>query len=512
MRSTRAQSCLATVLLVSASGSTATAQLLLDVETRGNANSPATSDNFGCAVSVSGTWAAVGAQQDSSGAGFVALYSQASNYWTWHSEIQATTHSTGDNFGHSVSLFSSDLAVGAYKRPGTYSGSGAAYVFHWNGTSWSQQVVLAAGSGGADEEANAWFGYSVSLYNDLLVVGCPNKDESGQSDAGAAYIYKYVSGSWQFVQKLTAPTATASDYFGWSVATNGTTILIGAPGDDNTNGTDAGAVYEYTFSGSAWSLNGAGGKLIPPSSFALGQFGFSVASAIVTGLGAANNSAYVVGSLKYDSGLGHIFPDTSVAGTAFITWRTPTTLAWNSFTVAPDISYGGDGFGISVGVEENGRVVVGANEGQFGGGTNGQAFVYHPSFGATPSWQRNSNPPNLNPTSPLGTGSGNHHDWFGRAVALYGAGSVVTVLVGSHFGDTSSVTDTGIAYFFRSHCYANCDNSTATPILNANDFQCFLTAYSNGTSYANCDGSTGSPTLNANDFQCYLNMYALGCS
>jgi hypothetical protein len=60
-------------------------------------------------------------------------------------------------------------------------------------------------------------------------------------------------------------------------------------------------------------------------------------------------------------------------------------------------------------------------------------------------------------------------------------------------------------------CYANCDGSTATPRLNANDFQCFLNKYAAGDPYANCDGSTSPPTLNANDFQCFLNAYAAGC-
>jgi hypothetical protein len=61
-------------------------------------------------------------------------------------------------------------------------------------------------------------------------------------------------------------------------------------------------------------------------------------------------------------------------------------------------------------------------------------------------------------------------------------------------------------------CYPNCDKSTASPILNANDFQCFLNRFAAGDPYANCDGSTSPPVLNANDFQCYLNTYAAGCS
>lgn len=61
-------------------------------------------------------------------------------------------------------------------------------------------------------------------------------------------------------------------------------------------------------------------------------------------------------------------------------------------------------------------------------------------------------------------------------------------------------------------CYANCDGSSATPLLTANDFQCFLNRFASGETYANCDGSTGTPVLTANDFQCFLNKFAAGCS
>ena len=61
-------------------------------------------------------------------------------------------------------------------------------------------------------------------------------------------------------------------------------------------------------------------------------------------------------------------------------------------------------------------------------------------------------------------------------------------------------------------CYANCDGSSAAPVLNANDFQCFLNKFAQNDSYANCDGSSTAPVLNANDFQCFLNAFAIGCS
>jgi hypothetical protein len=57
-------------------------------------------------------------------------------------------------------------------------------------------------------------------------------------------------------------------------------------------------------------------------------------------------------------------------------------------------------------------------------------------------------------------------------------------------------------------CYANCDNSTATPVLSANDFVCFLNRFVAGESYADCDHVGG---LTANDFPCFLNAFVAGC-
>lgn len=66
--------------------------------------------------------------------------------------------------------------------------------------------------------------------------------------------------------------------------------------------------------------------------------------------------------------------------------------------------------------------------------------------------------------------------------------------------------------FGRAACYPNCDDSTLTPVLSANDFLCFLNRYAAASCDANCDGSTSAPVLTANDFQCFLNRYAAGCS
>jgi hypothetical protein len=97
-----------------------------------------------------------------------------------------------------------------------------------------------------------------------------------------------------------------------------------------------------------------------------------------------------------------------------------------------------------------------------------------------------------------------------------GSGSVLTLTVVGQ-GESSEevfifddIVITGIPA--PSACYANCDGSTAAPVLNVLDFGCFLNRFAAGDSYANCDGSTAVPTLNVLDFGCFLNRFAAGCS
>jgi photosystem II stability/assembly factor-like uncharacterized protein len=69
-------------------------------------------------------------------------------------------------------------------------------------------------------------------------------------------------------------------------------------------------------------------------------------------------------------------------------------------------------------------------------------------------------------------------------------------------------------------CAANCDESTAPPILNIDDFTCFVNRYAEAqnlphlqqvTHFANCDASTVAPVLNVDDFTCFLNRFGVGC-
>jgi outer membrane protein assembly factor BamB len=80
---------------------------------------------------------------------------------------------------------------------------------------------------------------------------------------------------------------------------------------------------------------------------------------------------------------------------------------------------------------------------------------------------------------------------------------------------TGALPEHGYVYALRIQpgvaCYANCDDSTAEPVLNIADFACYLTRFAAQDPYANCDHSTTPPMLTVADFACFLQRFAAGC-
>ena len=103
-------------------------------------------------------------------------------------------------FGVSVSISADFAIVGA---PYDDDLSGSAYIFKWNGTNWVEQQKLIASEGAA----NSYFGCSVSISGDYAIVGADGND----AGTGSAYIFKRDGTSWVEQQKLTASDAAAED-------------------------------------------------------------------------------------------------------------------------------------------------------------------------------------------------------------------------------------------------------------------------------------------------------------
>jgi len=206
------------------------------------------SDYFGYSVSVAGDVAIVGATGEdtaASGAGAAYIFERnfcGTNLWNQVEKLVASDAQASDHFGWSVAVAGDIAVVGAAYEDSGGNNSGAAYVFERNangayvfernangGTNnWGQVKKLVP----HDSQENGYFGYSVAVAGDVIIVGAYGKS----SYTGAAYVFERNANgginNWGEVRKLTASDAQANSYFGWSVATAGDNIIVGKCDED----------------------------------------------------------------------------------------------------------------------------------------------------------------------------------------------------------------------------------------------------------------------------------------
>jgi hypothetical protein len=131
--------------------------------------------------------------------------------------------------------------------------AGSAYIFRRDGTVWTEESKLVAG----DALTLDRYAVGVALADDLAVVGSDLSDPQGLS-SGAAYVYRRTGTSWAQEQKLLepiAPAGNASDQFGFSVATDGTTIIVSAVNAEPAGGApNTGSVFILQQVGPSWAV------------------------------------------------------------------------------------------------------------------------------------------------------------------------------------------------------------------------------------------------------------------
>jgi len=202
----------------------------------------ANDDHFGVSVAISGDSVVVSAPDDDDGglsSGSVYVFVRSGSTWSQQNKLTAGDAAAGDIFGVSVSISGNLVVVGASNDNDAGENSGSAYVYERSGSNWSQQSKLTAG----DATTEDYFGFSVSISGNLVVVGAPNDNDAGE-DSGSAYVYERSGSNWLQQAKLTASDAAAGDFFGNSVAISGDSVVAGAPGDDE-GGVDSGRGYIY---------------------------------------------------------------------------------------------------------------------------------------------------------------------------------------------------------------------------------------------------------------------------
>jgi len=237
-------------------------------------------DYFGYSISLSGDIAVVGAPGDNdygawSGSAYVFSRDEGgADHWGQVAKLTAPVGDAAafDQFGFAVAISGDTAIIGVEGDSDLASGAGAAYIFEYNGSAWNPVTKLTAGS---DATVEGHFGCSVAIDGDCAVVGAYGHDDDG-TDSGAAYVFCRNQGGadqWGQAAKLTAADAAEEDYFGWSVSISGDTAILGAKlGDENA--ADSGAAYVFRGSGTTWSQVA---KLFAGDGGVSQEFGYSVA-------------------------------------------------------------------------------------------------------------------------------------------------------------------------------------------------------------------------------------------
>jgi hypothetical protein len=212
------------------------------------ASDGAVEDEFGGSVALAGNSAIVGADGPGIGSvqrpGAAYVFTLSDGTWTQTDKLTAGDATVGDRFGRSVAISDNMALVGA--TPTGTSGfnpfrPGAAYVFTRSGSTWTQTAKLTANDG----VPGNFYGGSVALSGNTILIGARNANVSGKSSQGAAYLYTLGGRNWTHTAKLTAGDGDAGDQFGNSVALSGNTALVGAYQASIAGNTNQGAAYVF---------------------------------------------------------------------------------------------------------------------------------------------------------------------------------------------------------------------------------------------------------------------------
>ncbi len=370
--------------------------------------------------------------------------------------LKASNTGAYDRFGYSVAIDGDTMVVGAPYENSNATGidgnqaddsaqvSGAAYVFVRNGTTWVQQAYLKA----SNTETSDLFGYSVAIDGDIVVVGAiyedsnatginGNQADNSSPSSGAAYVFVRSGTTWSQQAYLKASNTGANDNFGYSVAVDGDSVLVGARREaSNTTGIDgnqadnslayAGAAYVFTRSGTTWSQQ----AYLKASNTEGGDyFGTSVAidgdTVLVGAFAEDSNATGIDGNQADNTG--------QLSGAAYVFVRSGTTWSQQAYLKASNTG-SGDYFGNSVAIDGDTVLVGASGEDSNASGIDGnQADNSAANSGAAYVFVRNGT--TWSQQAYLKASNPGTDDRFAESVALHGD----TVLAGA-FGEASNAT------------------------------------------------------------------------
>ena len=341
------------------------------------------------------------------------IYAKSYGPWFVESLIQqenliASDRAAGDQFGRVVALSGDTAIVGAFAEDNSKgSDAGAAYIYVRSGAVWTEQQKLTASDGAANDN----FGFSVAIEGDTALIGAVRANTSAAVDAGAVYVFTRSAGVWTQQQRFQASDAALNDLFGNAVSLDGDTAVIGSDGDDD-GGNLAGSSYVFTRSGGIWTQQQ---KLTASDPAAGDNFGDSV---VVDG------TTIIVGAKNDDH------PGKTDAGSAYVFTRNGSIWTQQQKLTSSDGATS-DAFAFFIGLSGD-TAIIGADGNDGDGNNAGAAYIFTRSNGVWTQQQR------------LHSSDASDSDGFGAGVCLEGD----TAVVGAFVANTSSGADSGAAYVF----------------------------------------------------------------
>ncbi len=268
--------------------------------------------------------------------------------WQTHAQTQIGQdidgEAVGDQSGYSVSM-STDGSIVAIGAIGNGSGTGHVRVYEHIAGTWTQVGADINGEAAGDQS-----GYSVSMSDDgsTVAIGAPYNDGSNGLDSGHVRVYKNIAGNWTQIG-LDIDGEVANDTSGWSVSmsADGSIVAIGAIG----NGSFSGHVRVYENMSGNWTQIG----LDINAEAAFDASGWSVSLS-------GNGSTVAIGAILNGGATGHVRVYENMAGT------------WTQIGLDIDGEAAGDQSGNSVSMSADGSIVAIGAYGN-GGGT-GHVRVY----------------------------------------------------------------------------------------------------------------------------------------
>ncbi len=374
-------------------------------------------DNLGASVGISGDYALVGVPKDDTdngrNAGSVQVFFRSETGWVQHQKLHASDALDNDEFGATLSMSRNYAVVGAPKKSGVGRRSGAVYIFVRQGTEWVEQAKLLA----SDETRGDYFGISVAIDDNTVLVGAHRANSAKFADSGAVYVFERTGAVWNQTAKLTAPDAAHFLFFGFSVGLDADTAIVGAI-RDKEEGIDAGAAHVFIRTGFGWIHQA---KLIGNNTREDDRFGYAVD---VDGDFVIVSSPYNKSRGFQSSGAVYIFQRN---GERWVQQRNNVRI--RMIPIDPE---GATGFGASVAIEGE-VVVIGATGGIVGEEPVGAAYIF--TRNAPPFWNQHTK---------LTVGDRRAGDQVGFSVAISG-GEVITGAPKHSAGGLAS----GAAYIFQ---------------------------------------------------------------